>query len=86
MDFENKTAVITGATRGIGRSIADSLWELGCNIIVTGRDIKPKKTIEKKERFSYLQLDFLNPESLHGFVSGIKDFSNIDIGLCFDEI
>lgn len=79
MDFENKTAVITGATRGIGKSIADSLWELGCNIIVTGRDIKPKKTIEKKERFNYLQLDFLDPESLHGFMSSIKDFSNIDI-------
>lgn len=79
MDFENKTAVITGATRGIGRSIADSLWELGCNIVVTGRDIKPPKAIEKKERFTYLQLDFLDPQSLGEFISSIKDFSNVDI-------
>lgn len=79
MDFENKTAVITGATRGIGKSIADSLWESGCNIIVTGRDGKPDKTIEKKERFNYLQLDFLDPKSLHEFIRSIKGFGNIDI-------
>ncbi|GAI51389.1 unnamed protein product, partial [marine sediment metagenome] len=79
MNFENKTAVITGATRGIGKSIADSLWELGCHIIVTGRDVKPQKIIEKEERFNYLQLDFLDPKSLHEFIGSIKDFDNIDI-------
>lgn len=79
MNFRNKTAVVTGATRGIGRGIADSLWELGCNIIVTGRDTGPKKTIEKEERFHYLQLDFLDPESLHRFMNSVRDLGDVDI-------
>lgn len=34
MDFKNRTAVITGASRGIGRAIAIKLSELGANIVI----------------------------------------------------
>lgn len=36
-DLTGRTALITGATRGIGRSIADRLAAAGANIIVTSR-------------------------------------------------
>lgn len=37
ISLENKTALITGSSRGIGQQIALGLAELGCNIIVHGR-------------------------------------------------
>ena len=36
LDFTNKTILITGATRGIGKQIAEDLHQLGANLILTG--------------------------------------------------
>ena len=35
-NFSNKTVLITGSTRGIGKKIAEDLLELGANLILTG--------------------------------------------------
>lgn len=39
--FENRTAFITGATRGIGREIALMLAKNGANIVITGKSTEP---------------------------------------------
>jgi 3-oxoacyl-[acyl-carrier protein] reductase len=44
MDLKGKTAIITGAGRGIGRDISISLAREGCNIVVVSRT---KKQLEK---------------------------------------
>ena len=36
-DLRGKTAVITGATKGIGRAIASRMAEHGANIVVSSR-------------------------------------------------
>ncbi|MFK7847190.1 MAG: SDR family NAD(P)-dependent oxidoreductase [Rhodothermales bacterium] len=38
MNFENKTAIITGATSGIGRGITQALHALGANVLLSGRN------------------------------------------------
>ncbi len=38
MDFTGKRAVVTGASRGIGRAVAVMLGGAGCEVVVTGRD------------------------------------------------
>uniref|UniRef100_A0A914CSZ6 Uncharacterized protein n=1 Tax=Acrobeloides nanus TaxID=290746 RepID=A0A914CSZ6_9BILA len=43
MSLHGKVAVITGASRGIGRGIALQLGEAGAKVYITGRDPKGKK-------------------------------------------
>jgi 3-oxoacyl-[acyl-carrier protein] reductase len=39
IDLSGRVAVVTGSTRGIGRSIADVLTECGARVAVVGRDL-----------------------------------------------
>ncbi|RNL60108.1 MULTISPECIES: SDR family oxidoreductase [Arthrobacter] len=45
--MEGKTAVVTGATGGIGRATAHSLALMGAHVVITGRN--PKRTKEASE-------------------------------------
>ena len=38
MKFKGKTAIVTGATSGMGRDIAMALKQAGANVIISGRD------------------------------------------------
>ena len=42
--LENKWALVTGSSRGVGQQIALGLAERGCNIIVHGRNLKNLET------------------------------------------
>ncbi len=44
--FTNKTAVITGASRGIGRAIAIRLGQLGANVVLAAKTVEPHKFLE----------------------------------------
>ena len=42
--LEDKTAIITGASRGLGLATAKALHASGANIVITGRD---QKTLDR---------------------------------------
>jgi len=63
--LENKTALITGSTYGIGFSIASEMAKLGANIIIVSRNEKNVKQSTSK------LLDFGNKVS--GFVADISN-------------
>lgn len=46
MDFKNKTVLITGASRGIGKEIALTLAENGANVVITGKSDVPNPKLE----------------------------------------
>ena len=54
-NLENKVAIITGASKGIGEAIAISLAELGATVIVSSRNQdarwRTKRYIEHEQLF-----------------------------------
>lgn len=50
MSLENKTAIVTGARRGIGKGIAIALAKEGCNVVVSDIDEKDCEVVAEEVR------------------------------------
>ena len=77
IDFSKKTAIVTGGTRGIGKSIVSLLIESGCHVIYTGTKKQPKSPIKNGQ---YEQLDLSDKKSIDHFVKEVVGkTSRIDV-------
>jgi 3-oxoacyl-[acyl-carrier protein] reductase len=85
IDFSGKTALITGATRGIGKEIATCLYEAGANLLLTGTKIDEIEKLNaqckvgSKNKITYFQCDFSNDQSTESFLKEINKYDHIDI-------
>lgn len=92
MDFNNKTVFITGATRGIGESIALKMAKQGANIVVTGKSNIPHPKLpgtiftvsEEVEKLGAkalpLKVDVRDENSVkEGMEKAVETFGGIDI-------
>ena len=84
--LENKTAIITGATRGIGRSIALNFAKHGCNVaftynssIAAATDLEKELTAIGVKAKSYQSNAGDYDQSQKLVQQIIKDFENVDI-------
>ena len=82
---DNKLALVTGCSRGIGKAIAIALAEAGADIIGTGTkleggsDVEAEVTSRGKKFYAY-SADFDDRKSLYSFIEKVKrDHSHIDI-------
>ncbi len=80
-----KTALVTGATSGIGREIAKQLVSFGSNVLVCGRDkeamdslLKELNSISSSLAKGFL-VDFSNKESLEGLIAKVSKDYDVDI-------
>ena len=75
--LKNKTALITGASRGIGAEIALAFFKSGANIICISRS----KTTQKEEiKAFYQQCDISNSKQFQKICESIdEDYGGIDI-------
>ncbi len=80
IDFTNKTVLITGASRGIGREIAKEFFRLGANIISTStKPIKIRIPKNKRNRWKHIIADFADEIALKNFFQELIDIKRIDI-------
>ncbi|NQU34178.1 MAG: SDR family oxidoreductase [Bacteroidetes bacterium] len=85
INLQGKTALITGATQGIGKSIADHFLEAGADLILTGTkqheiDALNKKNVRLlKQNVKYIQLDLSSVDSTQTFIKTLEELPRIDI-------
>jgi NAD(P)-dependent dehydrogenase (short-subunit alcohol dehydrogenase family) len=83
LNFEDKVVLVTGGTKGIGKQIADDLYSLGANVLITGTQLDEITLLNKEaylidNRRKYFQLDLLDSDSLEQFINNISPYKKID--------
>lgn len=83
--LNNKTAIVTGGTRGIGFGIVKKFLENGANVILTGSrkesvDKALSQLTEYKEKVMGIYPDLCNPDEVQKAFSDINErFGSVDI-------
>lgn len=88
----NKTALITGATKGMGLAIAERLAHLGCNLLLSARNGDALETLkiqlEKNNpsiNIQYLACDFSDRAQLHALVKWLEG-ATIDLDILINNV
>lgn len=84
MQFDGKTAIITGSSRGLGKAIAVKLGKSGANIVLTGTSESVLKTASELEamgiRVTAAVGDVRNAEDVKAMIAKAVDtFGGVDI-------
>ena len=74
INLKNKVAVVTGATKGIGRATAIALHQVGANIIAIGRNQSELNTLKKKlkTKIKIFSCDVNDYEKIKKIIYGLK--------------
>jgi 3-oxoacyl-[acyl-carrier protein] reductase len=85
IELSGKVALITGSTRGIGKSIAEKFVSAGATVIITGTHKNSKDSLTqghfriKESNTEYICADFSDKASLEVFIQKIRKYPKIDI-------
>jgi len=77
-----KTALITGATRGIGNAISDLFLNAGANVILTGTksdEVKLHINANENPHIQWIKADFSTSAGIQKFLGELKNDPPIDI-------
>ena len=80
----NKTALVTGASSGIGKATAIALAGAGFNLVICGRRKEAlqelKDQLQNKNAVHVLQFDVRDKEEVHSAIESLpQEFSQIDV-------
>jgi 3-oxoacyl-[acyl-carrier protein] reductase len=81
LNFKGQFVLITGSTRGIGKTTAEKFRSLGAYLIITGTSEECPESLKQEwgQGFSYLCADFTKKTGIHKFLEELAKFSRIDV-------
>ena len=80
MDLNNACVLITGASKGIGASIARAFARHGAHVVLAARSVNEIDQLSKELNGSPLPLDVSDPEQLAGVIDRVEsEIAPIDI-------
>jgi len=84
IDFKGQVVLVTGATRGIGRRLAEDFGRLGAELILTATKKEELDALRKEEAFrgvkiTNLGVNFLDRDSLGSFLRALGQLDRIDV-------
>ena len=82
LNFKDKTVIITGGTRGIGKSLVHIFNDVGANVIITGTKKYNSVNLDflkNNSRIQYKQLDYLSDKSVKQFIHLVSDLDRVDV-------
>jgi len=82
VELAGKVAIVTGSTRGIGRAIAEALWQAGASVVVSGRTTEAAESLaaEWAPRALGVGCDVRRPADCERLVERtVQQFGGLDI-------
>ncbi|HAF62186.1 MAG TPA: NAD(P)-dependent oxidoreductase [Anaerolineaceae bacterium] len=84
-DLRNETAIVSGGSVGIGKSIVDRLSEAGAAVVIADIDIEhgeqtKKEFVDKGRKVEFISTDVSNPDDIEKAVDfSIQKYGSLDI-------
>lgn len=82
INLDSRVALVTGGTRGIGKSIAEKLLLAGAQVLATGTSQSQIDELNKSNdnpKLHYLQLNLSNPSNVKDFIERVSKKYEVDI-------
>lgn len=76
VSFDDKTIIVTGGSKGIGKAIAENFVKAGARVIVTGRAVIRDAELESK--IEYISLDLGSESSIESFLRYLTSLNKVD--------